>query len=96
LISDHGVLLAAVGVCSSRFLRDKNLRAGYCRDVPTKDRTAAGLARRGGKARAALPFEELSRIGKLDGRPRSLYRCPCGAMTIERAAARNHRCTATS
>jgi hypothetical protein len=26
------------------------------------------------------------------GRPRSTRRCPCGAMTRERARKRNHRC----
>jgi hypothetical protein len=63
---------------------------------PRNDPAAVALGRKGGKARAKLPPEALSRIGKLGGRPRSLFRCPCGAITAARAAARNHRCTAAS
>jgi hypothetical protein len=31
---------------------------------------------------------------KAGGRPRATDRCPCGAMTAERAKARGHRCVA--
>lgn len=30
--------------------------------------------------------------GRTGGRPRTAPRCPCGAMTIKRAALRGHRC----
>lgn len=32
------------------------------------------------------------KIGKLGGRPRTAPRCPCGAMTVDRAMKRNHKC----
>ena len=41
---------------------------------PRKDPAAVALGRKGGKARAKLPPEELSRIGKLGGRPRPQMR----------------------
>ncbi len=31
-------------------------------------------------------------VGQLGGRPKSEDRCPCGAMTLKRAAARGHKC----
>lgn len=30
--------------------------------------------------------------GKLGGRPRTAPRCPCGKMTVARAAQRGHKC----
>ncbi len=43
-----------------------------------KNPAAVELGRKGGQARAALPPDELSRIGRMGGRPR-LPRCPvCG------------------
>lgn len=64
-----------------------------------KNPAAVALGKLGGKARAAaLSPEERSRIahqaGKLGGRPRSdAPRCACGAMTLERARARGHKCS---
>lgn len=34
--------------------------------------------------------------GGKEGRPRSKRRCPCGAMTRDRAAKRNHQCVAST
>jgi hypothetical protein len=57
--------------------------------MPHKNPAAVALGRLGGKARAKLPPEELRRIGKLAGRPRSdAPRCSCGAMTLKRAQSR--------
>ena len=56
-----------------------------------KDPAAVSLGRKGGKARASLPAEELSRIGRMGGRPK-LPHCPCGAMSIKRAKDRGHKC----
>lgn len=39
-----------------------------------------------GKRRQGKP------AGRNGGRPLSANRCPCGAMTISRAASRNHKC----
>ena len=58
-----------------------------------KNPAAVALGRKGGKARADLPTEELSRIGKMGGRPRTdAPRCLCGAMTVKCAEARRHKC----
>jgi len=41
---------------------------------------ARALGRLGGRARAALPADELSRIGRLGGRPRRYRLTPDGAL----------------
>jgi hypothetical protein len=46
------------------------------------------------KAEAArLSSAMQENFGAGTGRPRSTERCPCGAMTLQHAAARKHVCT---
>jgi hypothetical protein len=73
----------------------KNAAAQALSALRWKDTTAAErtefarrIAKLGWKGRAAKV-----RI-KAGGRPRSQDRCPCGAMTRERAKKRNHQCVA--
>ena len=44
---------------------------------------------------AAVALQALRKTksgGRNGGRPKSLDRCACGAMTLKRASLRNHRC----
>lgn len=50
-----------------------------------------------GKRRATSDLRAIGKIGGLaargkSGRPRTAERCPCGAMSVERAKQRNHKC----
>lgn len=56
------------------------------RKVDLPDLTATEIHQIVGRLRSML------RKTRAGGRPRSTERCPCGAMTAARAAARNHQC----
>jgi len=67
----------------------------YCRSAPYRSQAQRPLHRRDSvmtTTDAARALQALRRSRK-GGRPRSAApRCPCGAMTAARAAARGHRC----
>ena len=74
----------------------------------TEDRDESKIAVACTHCDAALAFEQVKSLwgnatgavrttfGAGPGRPKSKDRCPCEAMTKERAAKRNHVCTATT
>ena len=59
-----------------------------------KDAAAQALGRKRWKGTTKAERREFGRWAAAQGggRPRSADRCPCGAMTRERAEKRNHRC----
>lgn len=59
------------------------------------DRSVTDIARAAstmGRRRWTATGDDPREVGKLGGRPRTAPRCPCGAMTRQRAKQRNHRC----
>ena len=61
-----------------------------------QEQSASDAARALGRKRWAgtTPEERVAAMAEIQAQIRPREHCPCGAMTVERAAKRNHRCEA--